>query len=72
MKAFVRKKEGRGDFNTIVDNHAGETKYRAILKKQMNLLQNIEWNWRSYLLETHVSNHRQALDNINECFNHIM
>ena len=37
----------------------------------MNLLQNIKWNGCSYPLETHVSNHRQAVDNIQEFSQHI-
>ena len=38
VKAVARKKDGRDDFLAIVANHAGETKYRAILKKRMKLL----------------------------------
>ena len=37
----------------------------------MNLLQNIKWNGKSYPLESHVSNHRQAVDEISDCSNHI-
>jgi hypothetical protein len=37
----------------------------------MNLLQNIKWNGRSYPLEQHVSNHRTAVDDLNECSAHI-
>ena len=61
----------RGTFLALVANHAGDTKYRAILKKRMNLLQNIKWNGRAYPLETHVSNHRQSVDEIRECSTHI-
>ena len=71
VKSFARTKDGRGAFLAIIANHAGETKYRAIHKKRMNLLQNIKWNGRSYPLESHVSNHRQAVDDIRECSNHI-
>ena len=71
VKSFARTKDGRGAFLAIIANHAGETKYRSIHKKRMNLLQNIKWNGRSYPLETHVSNHRQAVDDIIECSNHI-
>ena len=37
----------------------------------MNLLQNIKWNGRSYPLESHVSNHWTAVDDLNECSAHI-
>jgi hypothetical protein len=68
---FVRRKDGRGAFQALISNHAGDTKYRAILKKRMNLLQNIKWNGRAYPLESHVSNHRQAVDEIQECSSHV-
>ena len=35
------------------------------------MLQNIKWNGRNYPLETHVSNHRQAVDDLRECSEHI-
>ena len=37
----------------------------------MNLLQNIKWNKRSYPLKTHISNHCHAIDDIQECSQHI-
>ena len=46
-------------------------KYRAIAKKRQNLLQTIKWTGNSYELETHVSNHRQAYDDIRECSTNI-
>lgn len=71
VKAFSRRKDGRAAFLALIANHAGDTKYRSILKKRMNLLQSIKWNGRSYPLETHVSNHRQAVDDLRECSDHI-
>lgn len=71
IKAFSRRKDGRGAFLALVANHAGEVKYRAIAKKRQNLLQNIKWTGSSYPLETHVSNHRQAFDDLRECSLHI-
>ena len=44
VKSFSRRKDGRGAFLALISNHAGDTKYRAILKKRMNLLQTIKWN----------------------------
>ena len=46
-------------------------KYRDIAKKRQNLLQTIKWTGNSYELETHVSNHRQAYDDLRECSTHI-
>ena len=64
IKSYSRKKDGRAAFKELISNHAGETKYRGIMKKRMNLLQNIKWNGRTYPLETHITNHRQAFDYI--------
>ena len=71
VKAFSRRKDGRGAYLALIANHAGDTKYRAILKKRMTLLQSTKWNGRSYPLESHVSNHRQAVDDLKDCSNHI-
>ncbi len=71
IKSFARRKDGRGAYLALVANHAGTTKYRAISKKRMNFLQNIKWNGRSYPLESHVSNHRVAYDDLRDCANHI-
>ena len=71
VKAFARKKDGRGAYLAVMANHAGDTKYRAIHKRSTNLLQSIKWNGRAYALETHDSKHRQAVDDISECSNHI-
>ena len=46
-------------------------KYRAIAKNRQNLLQTIKWTGNSYALDTHVSNHRQAYDDLRECSTHI-
>ena len=71
IKPFARRKDGRGAFQALIANHAGEVKYRLISKKRLNLLQNIKWNGRAYPLESHVSNHRQANDELIECSKHI-
>jgi hypothetical protein len=71
IKGFARKKDGRGAFKALIANHAGETKYRSIMKKKMHQLQMIKWNGRSYALEAHVSNHRNAADDLRECSEHI-
>ena len=55
----------------LMSNHAGEVKHRSISKKRLNLLQNIKWNGWAYPLESHVSNHRQAHDDLLECSAHI-
>jgi hypothetical protein len=71
VKTFSRTQNGRGAYLALIDHHAGESKYRTILKKRMNLLQNIKWNGRNYSFEKHVSNHRQAVDDLKDCATHI-
>jgi hypothetical protein len=71
IKSFSRQKDGRGAYKALVANHAGDKKYRAIVKARMNLLQNVKWNGRSYPLEQHVSNHRTAVDDLVDCALHI-
>ncbi len=71
VKTFSRRKDGRSAFFALISNHAGDTKYRSISKKRLHLLQNIKWNGRSFPLETHVSNHCSAHDDLRECANHI-
>ena len=71
IKSFSRTKNGRSAFVALIANHAGDTKYRAIVKARNNLLQNIKWNGRNYPLEQHVSNHRTAIDDLIECSTHI-
>lgn len=71
IKSFSRSKDGCGAYKALVANHAGDEKYWAIVKARMNLLQNIKWNGRSYPLEQHVSNHRTAVDDLNDCALHI-
>ena len=46
VKTFACWKDSRGAFLALIANHAGETKYCAIMKKRMNLLQNTKWNGR--------------------------
>ena len=64
VKAFARTKYGQGAYNACISNHAVDTKYHAIHKKCMNLLQHIKRNSRTYALEAHITNHRQAVDDI--------
>ena len=64
-------KYGRGAFLALIANHAGDVKYRAIAKKRQNLLQTIKWTGNSSALETNVSNHHQAYDDLRECSTNI-
>ena len=71
IKSYSHKKDGRSAVKELISNHAGKTKYHSIMKKRMNLLQNIKGNGRTYPLETHITNQRQAFDNLSKCSEHI-
>jgi hypothetical protein len=71
IKTFSRRQDGRGAYLALIDHHAGDSKYRAISKKRIHLLQMIKWNGCNYSLEKHISNHRQAVEDLNDCASHI-
>ena len=67
IKSFSRRKNGRGAFQDLISNHAGDAMHRSISKKRLNLLQNIKCNGWTYPLEIYVNNHRQAYEELLEC-----
>lgn len=71
VKSYARTRDGRGAFLALISNHAGEIKYRSLYKKTMHFLQNIKWTGNQYPLETHVSKHRKAHDQVEECTQHM-
>ena len=71
VSAFSRRKDGRGAYLALIANHAGDVKYCSILKKNMTFLQSTKWNGRAFPLESHVSNHRSAVDDLSDCSQHI-
>ena len=60
IKSFHRCKDGRGTFQDLISNHAGEFKHRSTSKKTLNLFNNIICNCWAYPLEIHMRNHRQS------------
>ena len=66
INSFSRRIDGIGAFLALITNDAGDVKYRAISKKRQNLLQTIKWSGNCYALDTNVSNHRQAYDDLRE------
>jgi hypothetical protein len=72
IKSFSRRRDGRGAYFAFMANHAGDNKYsRLIVKTKMNILTNTKWNGRTYPLEQHISNHRQACDDLTDAAAHI-
>ena len=62
---------GVDEFLVLIVNHAGDTKYRYIVKSRSNLLHNIKWNGRNYPLDQNVSNKQTAIDDLCNCATHI-
>lgn len=71
IKTFSRTKDGRGAFLALIATHASDVKYRAIVEFRNNLLTNIKWTGRSYPLDTHIADHRQAVDDPTDCAMHV-
>ena len=71
IKYYSRRKDGRSEFLANISNHAGDTKYLAIVKSSSKLIHNINWNGRNYPLDQNVSNHRTIIDNFHDCTTHI-
>ena len=71
IKLFSCHKHGRDAFQVLISEHAGKVKRREISKKRLIILQNIKWNSWACFLESHVSNNRQATDDMLEFSTHI-
>lgn len=71
IKTYSTTQNGRDAFLALIDHHTDKSKYCSILKKEMNILQNIKWNGCNYSLKKQVSKHHQAFDDLNDCSNHI-
>ena len=55
----------------MIANHAGDVKYWSIFIKKMTFLQGTKWNGHTSPLQTHVSNHCSAVDNLSDFSQHI-
>jgi flagellar hook-basal body complex protein FliE len=72
IKPFQRRKDGRGAWKAIVDQYAGEDKWRAELKKQDDLLHTRKWKGNSnFSLERFVASHRNAHVSMTQCAQHV-
>jgi hypothetical protein len=68
IKPFQRTKDGRGAFQALTNQYAGQDKWEAELKKQDDLLHTREWKGQSnYTLERFVQQHRTAYVSMQSC-----
>ena len=65
------RQDGRAAFFALIDHHVGDEKYRAIAKKLINKLMSTKWNGKVYSMEKHVSTHRQCVEELINCAEHV-
>jgi hypothetical protein len=72
IKPFQRTKNGRGAFQALTNQYAGQDKWEAELKKQDDLLHTREWKGQSnYTLERFVQQHRTAFVSMQSCAEYV-
>ena len=68
LKGYIRRKNGRGAFIAIVEQHAGEDKIKTQLKEKQHFLLNQRYTGQNnQLLEKFINQHRTAYTRLEEC-----
>lgn len=72
IKPFQRAKNGRGAWFALVQQYAGEDKWRAELKNQDELIHTRKWKGQTnFSLEKFVAQHRNAYVSMSQCADHV-
>jgi hypothetical protein len=72
LKPYQRPKDGRGAFQAIISQYAGEDKWESVLKKDESLLHTRRWKGQSnFPLEKHCAQHRNAYVSMEQCAHHV-
>ena len=72
IKSYKRTRNGRGAWLALNTQHAGESKWRAILKEAEHYINIIKWDGNtSTSLEKHVNNLRRYNNNMETSAEHI-
>jgi hypothetical protein len=73
IKPFQRRKDGRGAYDAMLTQYAGEDKWRALIKEAEDLLHNRKWKGQqsNYSLEKFIGQHRAAFVNLSQCETHV-
>jgi hypothetical protein len=72
IKPFQRAKDGRGAFQALTNQYAGQDKWEHELKKQDDLLHTREWKGQSnYTLERFIQQHRTAFVSMQSCAQYV-
>jgi hypothetical protein len=72
IKPFQRAKNGRGAWNSLITQYAGDDKWQAELTKQDELLHNRQWKGQSnFSLEKFIAQHRNAYVTMRQSAEHV-
>jgi hypothetical protein len=72
IKPFQRAKDGRGAFEAIINQFAGEDKWESEIKAKEEVLHGLKWKGQSnYTLERHAAQHRNAYVSLVACAEHV-
>jgi hypothetical protein len=73
IKPFQRRKDGRGAYNAMLTQYAGEDKWHALIKEAEDLLHNRKWKGQqtNYSLEKFIGQHQAAFVNLSQCKTHV-
>jgi hypothetical protein len=73
IKSFQRAKNGRGAFDAIINQYAGDDKWESEIKaKEATILHTIKWKGQSnYSLERHAAQHRNSYVSLVACTEHV-
>ena len=73
VEPFNKNKDGRGAFEALKRQHAGEAVWKLHLKKAEQVLHNSKWKGQtsSYTLEKFAANHRDAFLQLQKCSEHL-
>jgi hypothetical protein len=72
LKPYQRAKDGRGAFEAIISQYAGEDKWESELKKDEAILHTRKWKGQSnFPLEKHCALHRNAFISMEQCATHV-
>jgi hypothetical protein len=72
LKPYQRTNDGRGTFEAIISQYAGEDKWESELKKDESLLHTRKWKGQSsFPLEKHCAQYRNAFISMEQCAQHV-
>lgn len=71
VKPYLRTKNGRGAWTSMVNSHAGKEKWEKLFKDRSRFIMNNKWNGRTFSLEKFTGIHRSAFVQMQEANDHV-